>query len=883
MLARLSISQKLVAVVIAPLLVLATLSLFGFSVFQKVKVSGPEYQKIQQTLELQADILPPPAFILEVHLLSTQMLRGNATDFAAAVERAKTLELSYNERVAYWKANLEDREMGVTLIDESSVKAFEYFDVFNNQFVAELKLAHETFWDPSESDAIVRNPHAEEAKRIYANKLDGLYQEHRAAIDKTVALNAAKTVRLTKSTDSSVSRSLTLLALLALLGTVVSAVLGFMVARAVRSPILALTRAANHASTEDLPNLVRLAQAADPDSELPTVAPVKIDSNDELGELAKAFTAMQTTAVGLAAEQALVRRNVSENLVNLARRNQALLGRSLQLLTDLEQNERDPEKLHELFRVDHLTTRMRRNAESLLVLAGADPARTWSEPVDIGDTVRAAVSAIEAFDRVDIVGLESGKVKGTAVSDVAHLLAEIIENSTAFSAPTTRVAVIGKHRPDGYLLVITDDGIGMSQDELDNANRRINEFAAFDATPSKVLGLNVVGRLAARHGIDVTLAESATAGVAARIVIPGSIMEGLPTVDPAAFDSSAFELDAMMTVTAEAVHETIPTLASEPVVVDAPVEELAPAELSTDGGTEGSSSEVSAEAAPKGLPTRNKNNVRELRRSNGNGGLTKRVRGAQMVDLGPGAPDAPSEPGNPDSVMASLASLQTGIDRGRSVHPSMTTDAEEVVETPAEVTPEATTQVTPEVTADVTTEATAEVSSTVEEVAPEVVAGEVAVEATAAETAVTEVEVEPAIDSTTLESPVAEASVETAAPVEEAVQAEVAPEPVPSAPAAELIDNADAGRTLETAAQEVQGVVATMEHPVAAVAGAEAVKSGKLTRRVRGAQMPDTGPAVDRSLGMDTDPDQVRSALSRLQRGVASAQAANDEAADAQS
>jgi signal transduction histidine kinase len=862
-LGRLSISQKLIAVVVAPLLVLVALTASGFTVFQRVKVNGPEFNLISQNDALIADILPPPNYLIELHYVATQMVRGDVTQFDTLLARATELEKQYNERIAFWQSRDLDPELKSAFLSESVEAGNQYINDFNAKFVPQMQAAYKDGWVPADKRGdfiIVPN----EGLSTYENSLVPTYNRHRAAIDKTVALATVRQQALRSDVKSSVSSSLTLLTLLALIGAAASAVLGVFVANAIRKPILQLTNAANKASTEDLPRLVKAAQTADVDEPAPTIDPVRIDSTDELGELARAFSSMQSTAVGLASEQAIVRRNVSENLVNLARRNQTLLGRSLSLLTDLEQNERDPEKLHELFRVDHLTTRMRRNAESLLVLAGADPARTWSEPVDIGDTVRAAVSAIESFDRVDIVGLESGQVKGTAVSDIAHLLAELIENSTAFSAPTTRVAVIGKHRPDGYLLVVTDDGIGMSPEELENANSRIQEFAAFDATPSKVLGLNVVGRLAARHGVEVTLAESATAGIAARIVLPASIMEGLPMMDALAVEAFGYESPelAMELASAESTAHWTNEQATE-----APILHTKP---ERDNGE--AAAEVTGDAAPADGGEGPSSNVRELRRNSG--GLVRRVRGAQMLDSGPAATADDAEVPAPEQVMASLSNLQRGVRHGADGHPSMG-DTEESTSTSGDVDsfmmPEA--QVTElEATADTTVDAT-----------DELVSASVFDGATLIEAAPVEAET---VDANALDTK-AVATDEVVAETAEATTHEVTTEAVPS----ELVWTTDSTNVVaETALteelSETHSSVVTLEHiqaPVEAAAPAPAPskKSGNLTKRVRGAQMPDTGPVVDRTLGSDADPDQVRSALSRLQRGVASANAANEGGDDA--
>ena len=175
-------------------------------------------------------------------------------------------------------------------------------------------------------------------------------------------------------------------------------------------------------------------QSQPADAPMPTIAPFVVETKDELADLGASFNSVQNSALDLAAEQAAARRQVSENLVNIARRTQNLLGRSLTSLSDMEHTERDPAMLESLFRLDHLTTRMRRNAESLLVLAGAEQNRMWSAPLPIGDVVRAAVSEIENYGRVSSATSASQRA-GCIAPDIAHLLAELLENATMFSPP----------------------------------------------------------------------------------------------------------------------------------------------------------------------------------------------------------------------------------------------------------------------------------------------------------------------------------------------------------------------------------------------------------------------------------------------------------------
>jgi hypothetical protein len=195
----------------------------------------------------------------------------------------------------------------------------------------------------------------------------------------------------------------------------------------------------------------------------------------------------------------------------------------LSYVTDLERREQDPDVLSELFRLDHAATRIRRNAESMLVLAGASQTRTWSQPVPCIDVVRAALSEIEEYTRVDLHHVEDGAINGTAVADVVHLIAELVENATHFSPPSTQVTVIGQQVREGYRIRVIDQGVGMTRREVDDANRRIQN-ADNSWSDAKLLGLYVVGRLARRRAIEVALEPSAGRGITATILLPTSVL-----------------------------------------------------------------------------------------------------------------------------------------------------------------------------------------------------------------------------------------------------------------------------------------------------------------------------------------------------------------------
>ena len=345
--------------------------------------------------------------------------------------------------------------------------------------------------------------------------------------------------------------------------------------------------------------------------------------------------------------------------INLGRRNQNLLNRTLNFITTLEESERNPESLDNLFRLDHLVTRMRRNAESLLVLAGTEASRTWSQPVDVGDIVRGALSEIEAYDRIDISALEPVEVRGNVAADVSHMLAELMENATTFSPPSAAVTVIGKYAHDGYLLCVTDNGIGMTQKELREANLRLDQASKFDTSPMMVLGLFVVSRLALRHGIQVQLTESPAEGVTAKVKLPLALLEGANLADhlrPAENDEAdAFGADADPSIDAPAAPSTA---APTPQAGSQAPSTTAPAPAAVPAGAPAPSTVAVQPAVEAPAPT-------------ATAGLTRRSRGAQRPDTGPEAaalqPAAPTEDRSPDQVRSALSAFQGGVEYGRTV------------------------------------------------------------------------------------------------------------------------------------------------------------------------------------------------------------------------
>ena len=318
---------------------------------------------------------------------------------------------------------------------------------------------------------------------------------------------------------------------LALAAVLVAGVATWAVSRSITRPLRALTRQATDMASNRLPDAVLdiLDTPLGDDVTVPHVDPIAVQTRDEVSDVAEALNTVQDSALDLAVEQAVLRRNIADSFVNLGRRNQNLLGRQLDFITELEHNETDPDTLANLFRLDHLATRMRRNAESLLVLAGIDPPRKWAAPVRITDAIRAALGEVEDYQRVTVRAVEPATILGSAAADLAHLLAELIENALIFSPPDQTVEIRGRAQPAGYTLAIIDSGLGMPPEELARANRRLAGAESFTIAPSKYLGHYVAGNLAARHNINVTLHNSPGHGITATINLPPTLLTTEPT------------------------------------------------------------------------------------------------------------------------------------------------------------------------------------------------------------------------------------------------------------------------------------------------------------------------------------------------------------------
>lgn len=318
-----------------------------------------------------------------------------------------------------------------------------------------------------------------------------------------------------------------------LLAAVLAAIaLMVIVGRSLSRPLNRLRRSALDVADKHLPEAVsRIMSEQDPRLAADgAIQPVPVHTTEEVGQVARAFDAVHGEAVRLATEQALLRENINSIFVNLSRRSQRLVERQLNVIDGLEANEQDPELLSRLFELDHLATRLRRNGESLLVLSGEGLAKNTTQPVPAADLLGAAVSEIEQYARVEMGTIPDVAVHGYAVHDIAHLLAELLENATYFSGPDTKVSVRAVRSRNGGLGVqVSDNGVGMTADQIHDANKRLAEPPDLDVAVTRRMGLYVVSRLAQRHGIEVRIRENEDieGGIVVRVALPPALLATL--------------------------------------------------------------------------------------------------------------------------------------------------------------------------------------------------------------------------------------------------------------------------------------------------------------------------------------------------------------------
>jgi signal transduction histidine kinase len=336
--------------------------------------------------------------------------------------------------------------------------------------------------------------------------------------------NAAQASSISSAASSGLFTEAIVAGGVGLLAVLVSVFMVIWFGRKVTGDLTRLYASVREMAEERLPRVVeRLRRGEDVDVPAESPAP-GTSSIQEISQIARSFGTVQEAAVEAAVEQARLRKGVNQVFLNISMRNQSLLHRQLGMLDSMERRTSEPGALADLFRLDHLTTRMRRHAEGLIILSGSTPGRGWREPVPVVDVLRAAVAEVEDYVRVDVLSESRDLVAGNAVNDVIHLVAELVENATVFSPPNTRIEVRADRAGTGLVAEIEDRGLGLSQDELADINRRLASPPEFDLASSEQLGLFVVSRLAARHAIKVSLRQSVYGGTTAILVLPFGVI-----------------------------------------------------------------------------------------------------------------------------------------------------------------------------------------------------------------------------------------------------------------------------------------------------------------------------------------------------------------------
>ncbi|PRY20317.1 signal transduction histidine kinase [Pseudosporangium ferrugineum] len=389
----------------------------------------------------------------------------------------------------------------------------------------------------------------------------------------------AETLQLAADESGSVTRQAAIEAGLVLITLIIAVLLAVMLARSLNSSLRRLREGALAVANRDLPDAVarlrdvrNLGEGGADDIVRQVRDPIRLTNRDEVGQVAQAFNVVHREAVRVAAEQAALRTSVSAMFLNLARRSQSLVDRMIGELDQIERGEEDPKRLAQLFELDHLATRMRRNDENLLVLAGADSSAPRREDALVVDALRAAQSEVELYNRIEFGTVDTDiSIAAIAVNDVVRLVAELLDNATRFSPPNTVVVADGRRIRDYVVIQVEDRGLGMSEEQMDSLNRRLAETPDVDVAAFRLMGLAVVSRLASRYGIRVELRANIEGGTVAQVILPNNIVV-LPNsrpLDPPSrgnrqLDAAPGWNDPMPFGRGSAATATLPAIAPEP-------------------------------------------------------------------------------------------------------------------------------------------------------------------------------------------------------------------------------------------------------------------------------------------------------------------------------
>jgi anti-sigma regulatory factor (Ser/Thr protein kinase) len=513
--------------------------------------------------------------------------------YRALVNAARARELFSREDALLGSSLVAGRVTRAELRDISQLIAQRsaVYEVSMDQLPLDERDRYDSFWQGAptaplrEAEKFVLNTDPEEMPPgVTAKSWDAIGDR---VLGQLATLDDAATDRYQDRVHPAAVRTITEAAVVGVLGLVAllfSLVLSVRVGRGLVRDLRRLRQEAHEASGVRLPGVLRRLSAGE-QVDVETEAPRLEYDKNEIGEVGQALNTLQRAAVEGAVKQAELRAGISEVFVNLARRSQVLLHKQLTLLDTMERRTEDTDELADLFRLDHLTTRMRRHAEGLVILSGAAPSRQWRKPIQLMDVVRAAVAEVEDYERIEVRRLPRVAVTGPAVADLTHLVAELLENATVFSPPHTAVQVIGERVPNGFTLEIHDRGLGMAAEALLDANLRLAETPEFELSDTDRLGLFVVSRLAQRQNIRVSLQPSPYGGITAVVLIPDTLL----TDDIPDTNGTGFRLDRLSGKKARGTAGHDAALGGMPgdrpglpaPVLDGPVELEAPVDLDT--------------------------------------------------------------------------------------------------------------------------------------------------------------------------------------------------------------------------------------------------------------------------------------------------------------
>ena len=446
--------------------------------------------------------------ILYSTLIARQFPPQGLTSLESAEAQESAAEADFKSSASLAEQQLFQNKVSGTAVDQAA---------FEEQLVAST----------SSNGSVSIGVPAASAPGVWYGNMTTTVQDMRG-VESTLTSNI---LARSQSLESSATRDAVIISVIVLVLLMIVLLITTLVARSMIRPLRRLREDALDIAGTRLPDMVRRLSETEGSDESVEIEPIAVSSTDEIGEVARAFDQVHREAVRLAADEAMLRGNLNAMFVNLSRRSQSLIERQISLIDSLEQGEQDSGRLSSLFRLDHLATRMRRNSENLLVLAGHEASRRWSQPVPLVDVLRAAISEIEQYERV-VLNVQPGiTIVGQAVNDVVHLVAELVENATTFSPEDTQVYVSGQPLTSGGILLdITDGGVGISDSEMGHANWRLDNPPVVDVGVSRRMGLFVVGRLAARHGVRVRLRHASAGGLTALVWLPDTVaaQEGAP-------------------------------------------------------------------------------------------------------------------------------------------------------------------------------------------------------------------------------------------------------------------------------------------------------------------------------------------------------------------